>query len=162
MNISLGPLSYLTHSALGYEKIIDEVERMVRTGVQKVNTSTYPPHNLIKLDDTHYIIEIAVAGFRQDEIDITYNSGSITISGARKEREQDANLVYIHRGIGTRNFTKTITLADTIEVRGATFDNGILTIGLENVVQDSNQPQKVSISRKGLDNFYPKLDKAAA
>lgn len=161
MNISLGPLSYLTHSTLGYEKLVDEVERMVKTGVQKVSVSSYPPHNLIKLDETHYIIEIAVAGFRQDEIDITHTSGSITIVGVRKERESDKDVEYIHRGIGTRNFTKTITLADTIEVRGATFDSGILTIGLENIVQDANQAKKVSISRKGLDTFYPKLDKAA-
>lgn len=158
MQISLGPLSYLTHSTLGYEKIFDEVERMVKTGVQKVNVSSYPPHNLAKLDDTHYIIEVAVAGFQQDEIDITHTNGSITISGSKKERNQDKDVVYIHRGIGTRSFTKTIALADTIEVRGATFDNGILTIGLENVVQDANQPQKISINRKALDNFYPKLN----
>lgn len=159
MQIALGPLNYLTHSTLGYEKIFDEVERLVKHGVQKVNPSTYPPHNLVKLDDVRYIIEVAVAGFKFDEIEITTNPGSITITGVRKDREQPGE--YIYRGIGARNFTKTISLADTIEVRGATFDNGILTIGLENVIQDQEKSRKVAISRKALDNFYPKLDKAA-
>lgn len=159
MQISLGPLNYLTHNTLGYERIFDEVERLVKHGVQKVSTSTYPPHNLIKLDDTHYVIEIAVAGFRQDELEITTTSGSITITGVRKERDQPGE--YMYRGIGARNFTKAISLADTIEVRGATFDNGILTIGLENVIQEQDKTKKVTIGRKSLDTFYPKLDQAA-
>lgn len=157
MHISLGPLTYLTNNTLGYERIFDEAERLVKQGLQKVNTNQYPPHNLVKLDDTHYIIEVAVAGFKADELDITLNSDSVTITGVRKERDHQGE--YIYRGIGARNFTKTIQLADTIEVKGATFSNGILTIGLENVINDQHKSRKVEISRKALDNFYPaKLD----
>lgn len=156
MQVSLGPLNYLTHNTLGYERIFDEVERLVKQGVQKVSPNTYPPHNLIRLDDTHYIIEVAVAGFRQDELDVVVDNGSITIVGERKDRGADVQ--YIYRGIGARNFTKTIALSDTIEVKGATFENGILTIGLENVIRDTNSGRKVTIGKKALDNFYPKAE----
>ena len=147
--ISFGPLS---QTMLGFERMFDDVEKYLSMDVQK--TSTFPPHNIIKLDDNRYIVELAVAGFAKDEIEITAEDGTLTVKGERKEKETD--VTYLHRGIGTRSFTKTLTVADTIEVRGAEFKDGILRIGLENIIPDHKKPRKIEISNE-LKEFKPQL-----
>ena len=147
--ISFGPLS---QTMLGFERMFDDVEKYLSMDVQK--TSTFPPHNIIKLDDNRYVVELAVAGFARDEIEITAEDGTLTVKGERKEKETD--VTYLHRGIGTRSFTKTLTVADTIEVRGAEFKDGILRIGLENIIPDHKKPRKIEISNE-LKEFKPQL-----
>jgi molecular chaperone IbpA len=148
--ISFGPL---TTSTLGFERFFDDVERLLSADVQKASTS-FPPHNIIKLDDNHYVVELAVAGFSKDEIDITVADGTLTIRGDKIDSKP--NSVYLHRGIGTRSFTKTLTVADTIEVRGAEFKDGILRIGLENIIPEHKKPRKIEIGNE-LKEFKPQL-----
>jgi molecular chaperone IbpA len=140
--ISFGPLA---HTTLG-------VERLLASDVAKVSSS-FPPHNILKLDESRYVVELAVAGFSKDEIEITVENGSLTVKGERKEK--DADVQYLHRGIGTRSFTKTLTVADTIEVKGAEFKDGILRIGLENIVPEHKKPRKIEIG--SLKEFKPEL-----
>ena len=128
--ISFGPLA---HTTLGFERFFDDVEKLLSVDVTKA-TQSFPPHNIIKLDDTHYVVELAVAGFSKDEIEITSEDGTLTIKGEKKEK--DIEVTYLHRGIGTRSFTKQLTIADTVEVKGAEFEDGILRIGLENVIPE--------------------------
>jgi molecular chaperone IbpA len=121
--------------------------------VQKT-ASNFPPHNILKLDDSRYIVELAVAGFSKDEIEISVEDGTLNVKGEKKEKETD--IQYIHRGIGTRSFTKTLTIADTIEVKGAEFKDGILRIGLENIVPEHKKPRKIEIGSE-LKEFKPQL-----
>jgi molecular chaperone IbpA len=148
--ISFGPL---TTSTLGFERFFDDVERLLSADVQKTTTS-FPPHNIIKLDENHYVVELAVAGFSKDEIEITVADGTLTIKGDKTETKHNAT--YLHRGIGTRSFTKTLTVADTIEVRGAEFKDGILRIGLENIIPEHKKPRKIEIGNE-LKEFKPQL-----
>jgi len=147
--ISFGPLA---HTTLGFERFFDDVERLLASDVAKVSSS-FPPHNILKLDESRYVVELAVAGFSKDEIEITVEDGSLTVKGERKEK--DADVQYLHRGIGTRSFTKTLTVADTIEVKGAEFKDGILRIGLENIVPEHKKPRKIEIG--SLKEFKPEL-----
>ena len=147
--ISFGPLS---QSTLGFDRFFDDVEKLLNMDVQKT-ISNFPPHNIIKVDDTRYVVELAVAGFSKDEIDISVNEGLLTVKG---EKENETEVQYLHKGIGTRSFTKTLTIADTIEVRGAEFKDGILRIGLENIVPDSKKPRKIEIG-ESLKEFKPQL-----
>lgn len=151
--ISFGPLQ---HSTLGFDRFFDEVEKMLNVEAPKV-TSSFPPHNIIKLDDSRYVVELAVAGFSKDEIEITTQDGTLTIKGEKKDKDLEVN--YLHRGIGTRSFTKELTIADTVEVKGAEFKDGILRIGLENIVPDSKKPRKIEISSdyNALKEFKPQL-----
>ena len=130
----------LYQSTLGFDKFFDDVEKLLTMDIQK---STFPPHNILKLDDTRYIVELAIAGFSKDEIDISVNSGVLTVKGEKEDKENEVQ--YLHKGIGTRSFTKTITVADTIEVKGAEFKDGILRIGLENVIPEHKKPRKIEI-----------------
>jgi molecular chaperone IbpA len=148
--ISFGPLA---HTTLGFERFFDDVERLLASDVAKVSTS-FPPHNILKLDESHYVVELAVAGFSKSEIEITVEDGTLTIKGEKKEK--DADIQYLHRGIGTRSFTKTLTVADTIEVKGAEFKDGILRIGLENIIPEHKKPRKIEIG-SDLKEFKPQL-----
>jgi len=140
--ISFGPLQ---HSTLGFDRFFDEAERLLKTDLTKVSPA-FPPHNIIKLDDNRYLVELAVAGFAEAEIDISVEDNNLIIKGEKKDKDTD--VTYIHRGIGTRSFTKTLTVADTVEVRGAEFKDGILKIGLENVIPDHKKPRKIEIGEQ--------------
>lgn len=148
--ISFGPL---TQSTLGFDRFFDDVEKLLNMDVQK-NVTNFPPHNIIKLDDCRYVVELAIAGFSKDEIVISVEDGTLTVKGEKKEKDVDVQ--YIHRGIGTRSFTKTLTIADTIEVKGAEFKDGILRIGLENIVPEHKKPRKIEIG-ENLKEFKPQL-----
>jgi molecular chaperone IbpA len=149
-HISFGPLA---HTTLGFERFFDDVERLLATDITKV-TQSFPPHNIIKLKDTHYVVELAIAGFSKEDIEITAEDGTLTIKGEKKEK--DVDVTYLHRGIGTRSFTKQLTIADTVEVKGAEFKDGILRIGLENVIPEHKKPRKIEIGNE-LKEFKPQL-----
>ena len=149
----------LHHNTLGFERFFEDVERLLKDDPQS-KSGNFPPHNIIKLDENRYVVELAVAGFTKEEIEIAIEEGNLSVRGEKKDK--DANLNYIHRGIGTRSFTKSFTVADTIEVRGAEFKDGILRIGLENVIPDHKKPRKIEIGGS-LESFKPQLlqEKAA-
>ena len=134
---------------IGFDSIFNKMHQINK------NTSNYPPYNLIKTGDDSYLIELAVAGFDEDEINVTVEDGILKIEGEKKEPENE--IEYLHKGIGTRAFTKTIKLIDTVEVHGAQYKNGILKIGLENVIPDHKKPKKVEINKKGAPFFKQEL-----
>ncbi len=139
--LSLGRIDFgpLVPSTVGFDRLFSAIEALEKT------TSTYPPHNIIKIDDNRYVVEMAIAGFTKDDVDIELNDGTLIIRGERKTKE-DVN--YLYCGIAKRNFTKSIRLIDTIEVRGAEFKDGILKIGLENVIPDHKKPRKIDIGNE--------------
>lgn len=154
MKISFGNLY---PSTLGFETMLRDIESIMQNSVETVSDK-FPPHNIIKVNDTHYMVELAIAGFDEKEIDITVKDGLMTVKGEKEHADNEVN--YLHKGIGTRSFSKTIRLADTIEVQGAAFKNGILSIGLENIIPESKKPKKIEIGT--LKNFsVPKLEKKA-
>ena len=154
MKISFGNLY---PSTLGFETMLRDIESIMQNSVETVSDK-FPPHNIIKVNDTHYMVELAIAGFDEKEIDITVKDGLMTVKGEKQQTDNEVN--YLHKGIGTRSFSKTIRLADTIEVQGAAFKNGILSIGLENIIPESKKPKKIEIGT--LKNFsIPKLEKNA-
>jgi molecular chaperone IbpA len=154
MKISFGNLY---PSTLGFETMLRDIESIMQNSVETVSDK-FPPHNIIKVNDTHYMVELAIAGFDEKEIDITVKDGLMTVKGEKEQADNEVN--YLHKGIGTRSFSKTIRLADTIEVQGAAFKNGILSIGLENIIPESKKPKKIEIGT--LKNYsMPKLEKKA-
>lgn len=135
-NVSFGPIWPQT---VGFDSIINELDALLNA---QTPTSTFPPHNIIKLDDYQYIVELAIAGFTKQEVTITLKDGLLEVKG---QKNPEAEVQYLHKGIGTRSFIKTIKLADTVEVRGAEFKDGILRIGLENVIPESKKPRTIEI-----------------
>ena len=144
MKISFGNLY---PSTLGFETVLRDIEALMDNSIESIN---FPPHNIIKINDTAYAVELAVAGFKQSEIDITVKDGLLVIKGEKSNPHSETQ--YLHKGISNRSFTKSIRLADTIEVQGATLNDGILSISLENIIPESKKPKRIEIKEpKSLD-----------
>jgi molecular chaperone IbpA len=137
---------------VGFDNIFNELERLV-DGTTPTRNTSFPPHNIIKLDDNKYVVEMAVAGFGQDEVDVEIHDGTLIVKGEKKDQTE---VDYLYRGIATRSFTKSIRLNDSIEVRGAQFKDGILKIALENIIPEHKKPRKVEFSKE-LNFNNPKL-----
>jgi len=132
--------------AVGFDNVFDELMRV--TAQQQANGTNYPPYNVVKYDDDHFAIELAVAGFNDGDISITIEKNLLTIKGERQYISEDSTIVtYLHQGIGYRNFSRTFTLAEHVEVTGAKSENGILTIDLERQVPEEQKPKTIAISR---------------
>ena len=142
---------------VGFDNIFNELERLV-DGTAPTRNTSFPPHNIIKLDDNKYVVEMAVAGFGQDEVDVEIHDGTLIVKGEKKDQTE---VDYLYRGIATRSFTKSIRLNDSIEVRGAQFKDGILKIALENIIPEHKKPRKVEFSKE-LNFSNPKLLQEAA
>jgi molecular chaperone IbpA len=126
---------------IGFDSMFDDLMRIS----QAQSNSNYPPHNVIKTGDNTSMIEVAVAGFAEGEIDISVDNQILTISGAIN-REEDATHEYLHRGISRRDFRQSFTLADHVEVKNATVRDGILTVYLEREVPESARPKSIAIT----------------
>lgn len=134
-------LPALHRHAIGFDTLF---ETLNRTFANSKTDGNYPPHNVVKLDDTHYVIELAVAGFSESEIDLELKENVLTVKGEKVKPETE--IEYLHKGISARNFTRTFPLAEHVEVRGATVQNGILAIALEQVVPEEQKAKKIEIT----------------
>ena len=129
---------------VGFDNIFNELERLV-DGTAPTRNTSFPPHNIIKLDDNRYVVEMAVAGFGQDEVDVEIHDGTLIVKGEKKDQTE---VDYLYRGIATRSFTKSIRLSESIEVCGAQFKDGILRIALENIIPEHKKPRKIEFSKE--------------
>ncbi len=127
--------------AVGFDGVFDEILRLSN---QQKDTN-YPPYNIVKHSDNKFVIELAVAGFKEGDINVTMDKNLLTIEGSQSV-DLDTNVEYLYRGISARNFTRTFTLADHVEVSDAVVNNGIMGITLERQVPDELQPKKIAIS----------------
>lgn len=134
---------------IGFDNIFDE---LMRVNQQQANIN-YPPYNIVKHDEDRFAIEVAVAGFREGDINITVDKNVLTIKGEQVQdlEEVDSSVSvpkpeYLHRGISARNFIRTFTLADYVEVIGAKAENGILKIELERQVPEEQKPKTIAIT----------------
>lgn len=129
---------------IGFDNIFDE---LMRVNQQQANTN-YPPYNIVKHSEDEFAIELAVAGFREGDINITVEKNILTIKGEQTTDldELDKEVEYVHRGISARAFTRTFTLADHVEVVGARAENGILRIDLERKIPEEQKPKTIAIA----------------
>lgn len=124
---------------IGFDSIFNKTHQINK------NTSNYPPYNLIKTGPESYVIELAVAGFAEEDFDIELHRGILTIKATIAEKTEEPR--YLHKGIAARSFERKFTLADTIEVMGVQLYNGVLQVRLENIVPDEKKPKKIAIGK---------------
>ena len=108
------------------------------------NIPNYPPYNIRKVDDTHYVIEMAVAGFGETEIDIEIDGGKLIVKG-NVNAETDESNDYLFKGIATRAFTRSFALNDQVEVNNAELFNGMLKIALERIIPEDKKAKKIPV-----------------
>lgn len=128
-------------STVGFDRLLDAFSDLEKS-VADNKAPSYPPYNIMKLGEHDYAIELAVAGFTQDELDVTIENNKLTVTGkVNTERTGE----YLHRGIATRDFTREFTLAETVVVKSADIQNGMLIIKLQNVVPEAEKPRRIQI-----------------
>ena len=125
---------------LGFDQLFNTLQTVTP---ESARGSGYPPYNVIKKDDGHFLIEIAVAGFKKEDIDLTLEKGVLTINGKKKAGADVRE--YAHRGISQRAFERSFTLADTLKVVGADIVDGMLVIILENNIPEEDKPQTINL-----------------
>ncbi|MAC57397.1 MAG: hypothetical protein CMH85_18130 [Novosphingobium sp.] len=145
-------------STVGFDRLFDMLEG--KTDGQE----GYPPYNLVRLGEDSYRIELAVAGFTPDEVEVIAQQNRLTVSGKKGENEDGGE--YLHRGIATRSFERRFELADYVEVDSANFENGLLSITLRKVVPEAMKPRRIEIGHgepapKQIDTAQAQNQKAA-
>lgn len=143
-NLQRAHFGQLLPSTVGFDRFFDTFDGLT---LDKFTNPTFPPHNIVKIDDNNYLVELAVAGFSEEDITIEVVKNQLEISG--KKIDKDANRSYLHHGIGLRSFKKTVHMADTVQVKGAVLADGILTVELENIVPEENLPKRIPIASGG-------------
>ncbi len=133
--------SPLFRSTVGF----DRLSRMLETSMLNEQDSAYPPYNIVKVSDDQYRITMAVAGFAEDELDITSKENQLIVQGRAKERGGEENVTYLHRGIAARAFERRFQLADHIKVAAAALENGLLTVSLVREIPEEMKPRKIQI-----------------
>jgi molecular chaperone IbpA len=136
-------LTPLFRSSVGFDhlsRMLDAAQRL------DDNAVSYPPYNIEKLNEDDYRITMAVAGFAEDELDVTVHGHTLVISG--KTRREDAQVQYLHRGIAGRPFERRFELADFIRVEGASLVNGLLHVALKREVPEEMKPRTITIESK--------------
>lgn len=136
-----------------FDKYFVGADKMIQTLAKAHDTFAktipgYPPYNIAKVDDNKYVIEMAVAGFGKNNLDIEIANNTLTVKGGITLDEMDPATnptQYIYKGIADRAFTRKFTLADTVEVKNAELVNGMLKLWLENIVPEDKKPRKLAI-----------------
>ena len=128
-------------STVGFDRLFD----MLENSSMGQASENYPPFDLIKLGDNDYRIELAVAGFKPDEIDITAQQNVLIVTGRKNEDSDEKGSDYIYRGIANRSFERRFALADHIQVKGADLKDGMLQIELVREIPEAMKPRKIQV-----------------
>ncbi len=128
---------------VGFDRLWKQIDTMHTTSHPNV-AGGYPPYNIRQVAEDHYHIEMAIAGFSQEDIEVLLQDGKLTVTGKAADEEEGGKL--LHRGIANRAFTREFTLSDTIEVEGANLENGILLISLKNIIPDHKKPKAIKVT----------------
>jgi molecular chaperone IbpA len=133
-------LNALNRALIGFDDVFTNFERRFANQI----SNNYPPYNVVKITDNLYDIAIAVTGFEKDEITVTVKANELTIRGERKSLDSPEP-EYLHRGLALRDFERTFTLAEHMQVREAEIKNGILLIQIEREIPEELKPRQIHI-----------------
>ena len=131
----------LNKALLGFDTLFNDFERRFSN---QVNTN-YPPYNIIKTGEHTYELQVAVTGFDKTEITVEVDQDNLVVKGQRKNKVDEEEVVYLHHGLASRDFSRLWPLAEHIEVGEAKIKNGVLTISLERIIPETLKPRQLVI-----------------
>ena len=127
---------------IGFDPILNELERIHSAGRSQDN---YPPHNVVKVDDENFVIELAVAGFSEEDISVEVKDGILIVKGQKDDEDRE----FAHKGISSRKFEKSFRLSEFVVIDGANLVNGILVVNARVEVPEERRPRKIEIGSAG-------------
>jgi|SRR5579871_1841105 len=128
-------------STVGFDHLFDMLQQATDA------SNGFPPYNIERSDETHYRISLAVAGFREKELNVEVRDGVLTVAGKKEEAEKQG---YLYQGIAGRAFNRSFQLAEHVEVRAAKLENGLLHVDLERIVPEEKKPRRIAINAPEL------------
>ena len=132
---------------VGFDNVFDHFERMFNDDFFNVPTVNYPPYNIVKTGVNTYNVEVALAGFSRDDVSVEFAEGILTIKSKDRtesdKKDEDGDI--IHKGISKRYFSKSFTVSDDVEIKGAELKDGLLTVSLERIVPESKKARVIEI-----------------
>ena len=141
VNRTLSIWNDLRPYAVGFDSLFDHFNNTLEYTVKQ--QTSYPPYNINKIDDLNYQVEMALAGFGKDDIEIKYADNQLTIKSVDSDDKDEKDV--IHRGISKRKFSRSFTLAEDIKVNGAELKDGMLLVELEKIVPEEKKPRTIAI-----------------
>ena len=146
MTRNLSIFNQLRPVTVGFDNIFDHFERMFDGDVMNIPQVNYPPYNIVKTGEYTYDIELALAGFSKNDIDVEYENNVLTVKSIKKaDVDEDKSNGVIHKGISKRFFSKAFTISDDVEVKGAELKDGLLKVSLERIIPESKKPRTIKI-----------------
>ena len=145
-NKALSIFNQLRPVTVGFDNVFDHFERMFDDDFTSFSAPTFPFYNIVKQGKNKYDIELALAGYSKDDIEVNLEDGVLTIKSKKEDKsEEKEDGEVIHKGIAKRYFSKAFTIADDVEVKGAELKDGLLKVSLERIVPEHKQPRTIEV-----------------
>jgi len=146
-NKALSIFNQLRPVTVGFDNVFDHFERMFENDIYRMPSATnFPPYNIVKTGEYTYDVELALAGFNKKDIDVEYKDNMLTVKSKEKDKSEakDTDGV-LHRGISKRWFSKSFTIADDVEVKGAELKDGLLKVSMERIIPEGKKARTIEV-----------------
>ena len=141
MNKALSIFNQLRPLSIGFDDVFDHFERMFDSDISAIN---YPPYNIVKTGPEKYNIEVALAGYGKDDINVDFAEGLLTIKSIKDDKNEKDGI--LHKGIAKRHFSRNFTIADDVEVKDAELKDGLLKVFLKRIVPEGKEARQIKIN----------------
>ena len=145
-NKALSIFNQLRPVTVGFDNVFDHFERMFENDIYRMPSATnFPPYNIVKTGENTYDVELALAGFNKKDIEVEYKENLLTVKSKKQEETKDEDGNIIHRGISKRMFSKSFTIANDVEVKGAELKDGLLKVSMERIIPEHKKAKSIAI-----------------
>ena len=146
-NKAISIFNQLRPLSVGYDDVFDHFESMFNHQYDSINVPNYPPYNIVKTGKYTYDIQVALAGYGKKDVDVSFENSVLTIKSVKDkdEKEVEDNDGVLHKGIAKRMFTKSFTIAEDVEIKGAELKDGLLVVSMEKVIPEHKKARTIEI-----------------
>ena len=146
-NKAISIFNQLRPLSVGYDDVFDHFESMFNHQYDSINVPNYPPYNIIKTGKHTYDIQVALAGYGKKDVDVSFENSVLTIKSVKDkdEKEVEDNDGVLHKGIAKRMFTKSFTIAEDVEIKGAELKDGLLVVSMERVIPEHKKARTIEV-----------------
>ena len=145
MKNNLSIFNNLRPLTVGFDDMFDHFEHMMDDSFFGRSVANFPPYNIVKTGENTYDVELALAGFNKKDIEIEYKENVLTVKSKKQEETKDEDGNVIHRGISKRMFSKSFTIANDVEVKGAELKDGLLKVSMERIIPEHKKAKLIDI-----------------
>jgi len=146
-NKAISIFNQLRPLSIGYDDVFDHFESMFNHQYDSINVPNYPPYNIVKTGKYTYDIQVALAGYGKKDVDVSFENRVLTIKSIKDKDEEEVedNEGVLHKGIAKRMFTKSFTIAEDVEIKGAELKDGLLNVSMEKVIPEHKKARTIEI-----------------